>query len=183
LTGILLLQDSYLNETDAAKRDQILSDFYIELIKLGKFLLSIKKLPNSEDDIYDLASDVCARLIERQAPVIKSAPSAYISSALFFKNKESFHSSLEDIEEPSEESFENSLFISEDMESIKEDLISYSKTLTTNQFIQQLLEETIYYQIQSKSIKSQLNNPADRTEYSKAIRKLHQYLKEKISAS
>lgn len=183
MTGILLLQDSYLKETDAAKKNQILSDLYIEIIKLGKFLLSIKKLPNPEDDIYDLASDICARLIEKQVPIIKSAPSAYISSSLFFKNKESFHSSLEDIEEPSEESFENSLFKTEDLESIKDELISYSKTLTTNKFIQQLLEETIYYQIQSKSIKSQLNNPAEKTEYSRAIRKLHQYLKEKISAT
>lgn len=111
MKGILLLQNEYLIETNEAKKNQLLSDLYIEIIKLGKFILQLKKFPNSVDDIYDLASSVCMRLIEKQQPIIKTAPSQYISNSLYFMNKSKFHDSLdaEDAEEPYHESFENQL--------------------------------------------------------------------------
>lgn len=182
MTGILSLQNAYLSETNPATRDQLLSDLYIELIKLGKYILQIKKLPNPQEDIYDLASDVCCRLIEKQMPVIKSAPSAYIGSALFFKNKETFHDSIDDIDEPAEDSFEDNMFSSDEVEKLQEELVAYSVSLTNDPFILQLLKETILYQMDAKSVKQDLS-PEEKTEYSKAIKKVRQYLKEKANGT
>lgn len=181
MTGILSLQNSYLSETNQTTKDKILSELYIELVKLGKYILQIKKYPNPQEDIYDLASDVCCRLIEKQIPVIKSAPSAYIGSALFFKNKETFHSSLDDIEEPSSDSFEEALFTSDETEKLQQELINYASTFITNAFTLQLVKETIRYQMDAKDVKKQLS-PEDKTDYSKAVRKLRQYLREKTNA-
>lgn len=179
MTGILSLQNLYLSETNLEAKDKLLSELYIELIKLGKYILQIKKLPNPQEDIYDLASDVCCRLIEKQIPVIKSAPSAYISSALFFKNKETFHDSLQDAEEPSADSFEEALFISAETEKLQEALISYAETIIENPFILQLVSETIAFQMDARDVKDHIEEPADKTEYSRAIRKIRQYLKDK----
>lgn len=181
MTGILSLQNAYLSETNQTTKDKLLSELYIELLKLGKYILQIKKYPNPLEDIYDLASDVCCRLIEKQVPVIKSAPSAYISSALFFKNKETFHASLEDIEEPADDSFEDAFFTSDDTEKLKEELIDYSSTFITNPFILQLVKETIQFQMDAKDVKKQLS-PEEKTEYSKAVKKVRQYLREKTNA-
>lgn len=183
MTGILLLQEQYLNETDPALKEEILSFLYTEIVKLGKFLAQIKHYPNDIDDIYDIASDISCRLIETQEPVIKSAPSAYISSALYFKNKDTFHDSLEDVEEPSEDSFEETLFISNETEKLQQELISYASSIITNPFIFQLVNETISYQMDAKDVKNRIEEAADKTEYSRAIRKIRQYLREKTNAT
>ena len=179
MTGILTLQNAYLSTTDPTERNNLLSELYLELIKLGRYILQIKKLPNPQEDIYDLASDVCCRLIDKQIPVIKSALSAYISSALFFKNKDTFHDSLEDVEEPSELSFEEKIFSTEDTEKLQQQLISYAQTFITNPFIFQLVSETITYQMDAKDVKKHLEDSSDRSEYSRAIRKIRQYLRDK----
>lgn len=183
MTGILSLQNLYLSETDPEARDRYLSELYVELIKLGKYILQIKRFQNPQEDVYDLASDVCCRLLEKQIPVIKSAPSAYISSALFFKNKETFHDSLEDVEEPSEDSFEETLFITKETEKLQQELINYASGFITNPFIFQLVNETITYKMDAKDVKDHIEEPADKTEYSRAIRKIRQYLREKSNAA
>ena len=96
MTGIKVLQNQYLEATDSAQKDKILSELYIEIIKLEKFLIQLKKLPNQIDDVYDLASNICMRLIEKQQPIIKTAPSQYLSNSLFYMNKTKFHDSLDD---------------------------------------------------------------------------------------
>lgn len=134
MKGILLLQNEYLIEANEAKKNQLLSDLYIEIIKLGKFILQLKKFSNSVDDIYDLASSVCMRLIEKQQPIIKNAPSQYISNSLYFMNKSKFHDSLDaddadDAKEPYHESFENQLI--DNLE--YEELLSQIKELVNNE--------------------------------------------------
>lgn len=182
MKGILSLQNAYLSETNTAVKDQLLSDLYIELIKLGKYILQIKKLPNPQEDIYDLASDVCCRLIEKQIPVIRSAPSAYIGSALFFKNKETFHASIDDIDEPTEDSFEDNMFSSDEVGKLQEELIAFCVSITNDPYILQLLKETVLYQMDAKAVKKDLS-PEEKTEYSKAIKKVRQYLREKVNGT
>ena len=162
MKGILLLQNEYLIETNEAKKNQILSDLYIEIIKLGKFILQLKKFDNSVDDIYDLASSVCMRLIEKQQPIIKSAPSQYISNSLYFMNKSKFHDSLdaEDADEPYHESFEKDLV----------DNIEYEKLLSK-------ISELVASETQNKEVAAEIMDcvvsNTNFRRYSKEISKDH----------
>ena len=134
MKGILLLQNQYLIETNEATKNQILSELYIELIKLGKFILQLKQFKNEVDDIYDLASNVCMRLMEKQQPIIKSAPSQYVSNALYYMNKSKFHDSLDsdDIEEPFEESFESKVVESFEYDELLSELFEIVKKETND---------------------------------------------------
>lgn len=90
-SGIAHLQREYLKTGDERQLDQL----YKEIVILGFYLIKLKRYSNSEEDVYDLASSICARLMETKAEVITSAPSSYIDHALFYKRKPTKWDSME----------------------------------------------------------------------------------------
>ena len=184
MTGILLLQEQYLNETDPALKEVILSSLYTEVVKLGKFLAQIKHYPNDIDDIYDIASDISCRLIETQEPVIKSAPSAYISSAIYFKNKSTFHSYLDDLDEslqPSDISTEEAVIKSLQMNDKTQQYIDFIKSITTDgSEVQELAINCLLDNISYKDIKRDISDQTTKKEFNRVMKQLKQQIQEDI---
>ena len=66
------------------------------------------------DAVLDIVGNVCLRLMEKREPIVKSAPSAYMKTALFYQNNRTFHETLDDcedveFEDDSEESYDDYL--------------------------------------------------------------------------
>ena len=80
---ILKAQENYL-ETDDPK---YIEELYNNFVRLGMFILNRRKQFQDDEEILDLASDLCVRLMERKVPILVCAPSAYIKAALFYKKK------------------------------------------------------------------------------------------------
>lgn len=185
MTGILLLQDQYLKETNSAAKEKTLSVLYTEVVKLGKFLAQIKHFSNDIDDIYDIASDICCRLIETQEPVIKSAPSAYISSAIYFKNKSTFHSYLDDLDEslqPSDISTEEEVIKSIHMKDKTQDYIDFILSITTDgSEVQELAINCLLDNISCKDIKKDISDQPTKKEFNRVMKQLKQRIQEDIN--
>ena len=83
-SDILMLQEQYLRTRDI----RIIEELYRQLVQLGMFILTTKGRGYQDpDDVRDLATDICLRLMERSEPVIRSAPSTYLRLALWYKRK------------------------------------------------------------------------------------------------
>ena len=82
---ILTAQEHYLKTNDP----KYIEELYRNFVKLGMFIINRRGQAQDEDEILDLASDVCMRLMERKEPILNCAPSAYIKAALFYKHKPS----------------------------------------------------------------------------------------------
>ena len=68
---------------------------------LGFYILARQGKYQDEEDAIDIATDLCVRLMEKKAPVINGAPSAYVKMALFYKQKP--RNTPEDLDENEEE--------------------------------------------------------------------------------
>ena len=89
---ILQLQAQYLQ----TQQNQYLEQLYKKLIDLGLFVQKASPEVNQErDSVFDVATSICLRLMTKGEPVLRS-PSAYLKSALFYLNKQSFIDSIED---------------------------------------------------------------------------------------
>lgn len=82
MKDILTLQDEYILTED----DDILSELYKQLTYLGFFLMKFYG-KGKEEDVRDIATDVCYNLKKKKRKIILSYPSRYIANALFFKCK------------------------------------------------------------------------------------------------
>ena len=82
--GILKLQQLYLE----TREQRYVEDLYKDLVRLGLYIQTRKgRRYRDPDDVADLATDICLRLMERGEPVIRSAPSTYLRLALWYKGK------------------------------------------------------------------------------------------------
>ena len=82
--GILKLQQRYLETRDP----RYVEDLYKDLVQLGLYIQTRKgRQFRDPDDVADLATDICLRLMERGEPVIRSAPSTYLRLALWYRSK------------------------------------------------------------------------------------------------
>lgn len=83
------------------KDPKYIEELYRNLVFLGLAIqdkdqsLNLSKDP---DEVLDLASSICLKLMERQTEVIRTAPSSYMKQSLFYRNKSVFHDCVDDIE-------------------------------------------------------------------------------------
>ncbi len=100
-SGILKAQDLYLSTKD----NKYIESLYQQLVQLGMFILTRKGRGFQDpEDVRDLATDICLRLMERSEPVIGCAPSAYLARALWYKRKPGMEfADLDEIEKAAEE--------------------------------------------------------------------------------
>ena len=101
---VLTAQDNYIKT--GSEKD--LLELYNTLVGIGLTIQLRTQRTTGEwqdpDAVLDIAGNVTLRLMESRQPVIKTAPSAYMKTALFYKNKPTFHDSLDDGEDvPKEE--------------------------------------------------------------------------------
>lgn len=82
---VLSLQEEYLR----TKNPKLIEDLYKCLTTLGTRINERERLLEDEDGVMDLATDICMRLMETEAPVISAHPSAYMRSAMFYRAKPS----------------------------------------------------------------------------------------------
>lgn len=80
---ILQAQARYLETGDPAEIEVM----YRNLLTLGFYILARLGRYQDEDDVKDIVTDLCMRLMEKKEPVLNGAPSAYLKMALFYKNK------------------------------------------------------------------------------------------------
>lgn len=93
MSSIRRLQDEYIKTGS----EEVLSEIYKGLFSIGvKISKSDEKVSQDMDDVHDIASGVCIRLMEKREPIINCAPSAYMKMALFYKNKALFHECIDD---------------------------------------------------------------------------------------
>lgn len=99
MSNIRKLQEQYLATGD----DRYLGQLYQGLCRIGVTIQKKDdKVSQDYDDSYDVAGNVCIRLMTKREPIINCAPSAYMKMALFYKNKENLHDNIEDYELPYE---------------------------------------------------------------------------------
>lgn len=179
MTGIKVLQNQYLEATDSAQKDKILSELYIEIIKLEKFLIQLKKLPNQIDDVYDLASNICMRLIEKQQPIIKTAPSQYLSNSLFYMNKTKFHDSLDDDSfiESNEPAVEKQIIYDMEMEELIRKLEEFLANYTSvSEQTKAAAMDCILSQIPYKKYSKELLEPEERKDFAHLMKDVKEFL-------
>ena len=80
---VLKAQENYLATDDP----KYIEELYNNFVRLGMYILNRRKQYLDDEEILDLASDLCVRLMERKVPILVCAPSAYIKAALFYKQK------------------------------------------------------------------------------------------------
>ena len=91
---IIEAQEKYLRTQDQSQLVLI----YEGLKALGLTIQANEPSVNQDPEtVLDIASNVILRLMETQQTVIRSAPSAYMKTALFYQNKGLFHDSIEDV--------------------------------------------------------------------------------------
>ncbi len=78
---ILLAQERYLETRDPKYVEQM----YNGIVQLGMWLVTQggRRFQNP-DEVRDLATDICMRLMDKGEPVIRSAPSTYVRLALWY---------------------------------------------------------------------------------------------------
>lgn len=167
MTGIKALQGLYLKTGN----NEYLSQMYKELIRLGKCILAAEKFPNDIEDVYDVASNICMRLIESQQPVIGSAASAYVKNSLFFMNKQTFHDSLSEIEV---EFYDNPN--AEDVEELINELIAKAN-MRPSGAVRELVIYCLTYQKNWHEIKKTIADPQDRSEFTQIMKEVKSYVK------
>ena len=83
-SGILRAQEMYLS----TRENKYIEDLYRQLVQLGMYLLTRKgRKYQDPEQVRDLATDICLRLMEKGEPVIRSAPSTYLRLALWYASK------------------------------------------------------------------------------------------------
>lgn len=100
-SGILRAQEQYLSTKD----NQYIESLYRQLVQLGMYLLTRQgKKYQDPEQVKDLATDICLRLMERGEPVIRSAPSTYLRLALWYASKPGMEFvDLDEVEKASEQ--------------------------------------------------------------------------------
>ena len=83
---ILAAQESYLKTRDV----RYVEEMYRNMLELGHWLLTRpgRRSYQNVDDVHDISTDVCIRLIEKKEPIIRCAPSAYLRMALWYASKD-----------------------------------------------------------------------------------------------
>lgn len=97
---IIVAQEQYLRTKDQAYLIQV----YNGVLALGLTIqMNEPEVCQDQDAAADIASSVCLRLMETSQPVIGHAPSGYVKSALYYKNKDKFHDCIDEHEDESTE--------------------------------------------------------------------------------
>lgn len=91
---IIEAQENYLRTQDQSW----LVTIYNGLLAIGLTIQQNEPTVSQDPDaVADIASSVVLRLMETQQQVIRSAPSAYMKTSLFYQNKGTFHDSIDDV--------------------------------------------------------------------------------------
>lgn len=98
---ILTAQENYLKTRD----NKYVEELYNNVVRLGMFILTRRGQKYQDpEDVRDLATDICLKLMEKGEPVISSAPSGYLSRALWYKQKPGMDfADIDEIEKAAEE--------------------------------------------------------------------------------
>lgn len=93
---VLQAQDLYIQTGEQT----YLVQFYNHLLALGWTIQEKEEMVTKNPEaVMDIVNGVILRLMETKQPVVRSAPSAYMKTALFYQNKAQFHESLDESED------------------------------------------------------------------------------------
>ncbi len=166
------LQEEYLQ----TKNQALLSEMYIQLVKLGFYLLKNKHYYTNtgkdiENIVYDVAQTIVMRLMLNEEPVINDYPSRYMKQAIYYaslpiKNNERFVSTNSFDEYLGDISAEDN-YLKENCEIEIE--IEVCKIITKH--TQDLIEED--RKIIKKQVFDCLNSGKDYRKYLYKVKKIH----------
>lgn len=166
-SGILTAQEKYLETGDASHVESL----YRQLVQLGMHILTRRGGRFQEpEDVLDIAADVCMRLMERGEPVLRSAPSAYMTLALFYKRKGG--KVLEDIdglEIPAKDP------VRQGYDEYAEDLM---EDLDAEGDIEALVRRTLESRISWRAVCRSLPDPEMRRRYRQSMKEVEQCARE-----
>lgn len=172
MSNIRKLQQQYL-ETGA---DEILAEIYKGLFSIGvKISKAEEKVSQDMDDVHDIASGVCIRLIEKRQPVINCAPSAYMKMALFYKNKALLHDSIDDHQlgmKPKARSCDSE--VDDIIEALDIDVTTDAGALA---------EQTLRSRANCHKVKRSITDPETRKEYGQIMKEVYNYEKGRVQGS
>lgn len=165
---ILQAQARYLETGDP----QEIESMYRNLLTLGFYILARTGRFQDEDDVKDIVTDLCMRLMEKKEPVINGAPSAYIKMALFYKRKP--RKTPQDLDTVEDEAKQ------------EDDLWEYidsvvKKTGLTDTDIDRLVLVTLQSQISWKVIYRGIEDPELKKDYKQRMKEVEQCVR--LSAS
>lgn len=168
---IIVAQEQYLKTKDQAYLVQV----YNGVLALGLTIqMNEPKVSQDQDAAADIASNVCLRLMESQEPVISSAPSGYIKSALYYKNKETFHDDVDDHDDGTEDDERNDYtqYVSKLL-----DGMSFPDTETES-----LVRATLDARVNWHLVQRNLNGDLKRN-YSDKMREIKAYAKDHLQSN
>ena len=167
---ILQLQSQYLQ----TQQPQYLEELYKKLIDLGLFVQRASPEVNQEiDSVYDVATSICLRLMTKGEPVLRS-PSAYLKSALFYLNKQSFVDSLDahDFEAPTD---------SPDYSEFVTDLVE-THNIDTKTELGELVAKTLESRISADKVARHLD-PSTAQEYTNQMKEVRSRVEESVQST
>ena len=167
-------QDLYLQTGD----QKHLVQFYNHLIALGWTIQEKEEMVNKNPEVVvDIANGVILRLMETRQPVVKSAPSAYMKTALFYQNKEQFHDSLDEWEEVP--------VMDEEADSYDEyiESIVSALSLSMNKEEDALVKATLQARLDWHLVYRNLENKQLRREFRKKMNEVKQYAKDNMQSN
>ena len=170
---ILKLQREYLETGDP----ETLERFYRDLVNVGLKIALAKKKDDDDDPIviYDIASNVVVRLMEKQTPIIKCAPSAYLKQALYFYGKGSTIGCIEDCDD---------IISPEDSESFDDyvDSLIDELGIDTTTEMGTLVELTLRSRVSYKKVMNKLDS-LSRAEYERMMMEIYEHEKKNLQGN
>ena len=173
--NILEAQDQYIQTGN----EKYLVQFYEGLTAIGWTIQQKEPEVNQNPEaVLDIAGKVVLRLMEKRERIVRSAPSAYMKSALYFQNKTFFRDSIDDLDDD--------VCIEEDdgptyKECVDAILQSVSFPLDTEQG--ELVRATLEAQIDWHLVYRQLEDKKFRREFRKNMNEVKQYAKDNLQSN
>ena len=170
---IIEAQEQYLKTQDQSKLVLI----YEGLKALGLTIQENEPSVNQDPEtVLDIASNVIVRLMETQQTVIRSAPSAYMKTALFYSNKGLFHDSIDDVAD--------SILV----EASKEDYQLYIEKLLdgiefNDREVEDLVRATMDAGVDWHLVQRSLTDQRLRKDYSDKMREIKAYAKDHLQGN
>lgn len=170
----LQAQDLYLQTKD----QKYLVQFYNHLLGLGWTIQEKEEMVNKNPEtVIDIVNGVVLRLMESQEPVVRSAPSAYLKTALFYQNKNQFHDSLDESEDVAAEDSET-----DDYDAFVERIVA-DLPLDMGKEVDSMVKATLEARIDWHIVYRNLPDESLKREYRKSIIKVRDYAKKNLQGN
>lgn len=174
--NILEAQDQYIQTGN----EKYLVQFYEGLTAIGWTIQEKEQDVNKNPEaVLDIAGKVVLRLMEKRERIVRSAPSAYMKSALYFQNKTFFRDSIDDLDD------DVCIDEEEDAPTYKEcvDTILQSVSFPLDSEQGALVKATLEAQIDWHLVYRQLEDKKFRKQYRRNMNEVKQYAKDNLQSN